>query len=203
MSWLKQNRALLIVQIIGTPLVVAWFLLFYFQTHSPIAFVLLALLPVSAVLNIRLINRHRERQWDPAARRDNDTGTRLSPTTTLYSSGASFSRWVGAADVPGSLGRVNATTPLAVLELNAPVLRLRLRPQLLSRLFGMSNLRVEPADVEAIFPAKGRLKYPAVCIRPRGGPPFYFLLRDRAPVLTTLAEAGFPVDWEERAYSPS
>jgi hypothetical protein len=34
-------------------------------------------------------------------------------------------------------------------------------------------------------------------------PPFYFLLGDRTSILTTLAAAGFPVEWEERAYSPS
>jgi hypothetical protein len=203
-SWLKQNRALLITQIIGVPIVVAWFLYFYSQTHSPIAFVLIALIPVFAVLNIRLINRARERQRDTAARRDVPTGTLLSPQTTVpHGSGAPFGRWVGAADVPGNMGRLNATTPLAVLELNGPWLTLRIRPQFLSNLFGARALRVEPGGLEAIFPSKGRLRYPAICIRPHGEPPFYFLLGDRASILTTLAAAGFPVEWEERAYSPS
>ncbi|HUC12920.1 MAG TPA: hypothetical protein VMS00_00575 [Acidimicrobiales bacterium] len=157
-----------------------------------------------AVLNIRLINRGRERQRDPAARRDVRTGTLLSPRTTVpYGSGVAFGRWVGAASVPSNLGRMNASTPLAVLELNGPLLTLRIRPQVLSKLFGVQALRVEPGGVEAIFPAKGRLRYPAICIRPRGEPPFYFLLGDRASILTTLAAAGFPIEWEERAYSPS
>jgi len=203
LSWLKKNRPLLVVQIIGTPVVIAWFLLFYFQTHSPVAFVLLALLPVSAVLNVRLINRRRERQGDPAARRDQHTGTRLSPAPLHYASDMAYGRWVGAADIPGNLGRTNASTPLAVLELNVTVLTLRVRPQFLSRLFGMGTLSVEPPGVEAIYPAKGRLRYPAICIRPRGQPPFYFLVRDRASILTTLAAAGFPVDWGEREYSAS
>lgn len=185
MSWLKQNRPLLIAQIVGTPLVIAWFLLFYFETHSPVAFVLLALLPVSAVLNMRLINRRRERQGDQEARRDDHTGTRLSPTPLPYVSGTPQGRWVGAADVPGNLGRMNASTPLAVLELNGNVLTLRVRPHFLVRLFGMSTLRVEPSGVESIFPAKGRLRYSAVCIRPQGRPPFYFLLGDRASLLHT------------------
>ena len=201
---MRQNRPLLIIQIVGTPLVLAWFLYFYFQTHSPIAFVLIGLLPVFAVLNVRLINRGRERQRDPAARRDVHTGALLSPWATApYGSGVPFGRWVGAASVPGNLGRMNASTPLAVLELNGPLLTLRIRPRFISKLFGMSTLRVEPDGVEAIFPAKGRLRYPAICIRPRGEPPFYFLLGDRASILTTLAAAGFPVEWEERAYSPS
>jgi hypothetical protein len=204
LSWLKQNRPLLIIQIVGIPLVVAWFLYFYSQTHSPIAFVLIALLPVFAVLNIVRINRARERQRDPAARRDVHTGTLLSAQTTVsYGSGVPFGHWVGAADVPGNLGRMNATTPLAVLELNGPLLTLRIRPQLLSKLFGVRVLLVEPGGVEAIFPAKGRIRYPAICIRPHGEPPFYFLLGDRTSILTTLAAAGFPVEWEERVYSPS
>ncbi len=97
---------------------------------------------------------------------------------------------------------MNASTPLAVLELNGPLLTLRIRPTFISRLFGVSTLRVEPDRVEAIFPAKGRMRYPAICIRPYGEPPFYFLLGDRASILTTLAAAGFPVEWEERAYFP-
>lgn len=204
LSWLKQNRPLLIIQIVGLPLVVAWFLYFYFQTHSPTAFVLIALLPVFAGLNVLRINRGRERQRDPAARRDVYTGTLLSPRTAVpYGSGVPLGSWVGGADVPGNLGRMNASAPLAVLELNGPVLTLRIRPRFLSKLFGMRNLRVEPAGVEAIFAAKGRMRYPAICIRPLGEPPFYFLLGDRASILTTLAAAGFPVEWEERAYSPS
>jgi hypothetical protein len=67
----------------------------------------------------------------------------------------------------------------------------------------MKTMQVEPTGVEAVFPAKGRLRYPAICIRPLGQPPFYFLLRDRQSILTTLATAGFPVEWEERAYSQS
>jgi hypothetical protein len=172
-SWLKQNRPLLIVEIIAVPLVLAWFLFFYFQTHSPIALVLIGLTPVFAVLNIVRVNRARQRQADPAARRDVHTGALLSPLSTIpYDSGVPSGRWVGAADVAGNLGRMNASVPLAVLELNGPLLTLQIRPQFLSRLFGMRTLRVAPLGVEAIFPAKGRLRYSAICIRPHGEPPF-------------------------------
>jgi hypothetical protein len=117
-GWLKANRRLLIIQIVAIPLVVAWFLYFYFQTHSAFAFVLIALLPVFAVLNILRVNRARERQGDPAFRRDVPTGVWVAPQTAVaYPPAVAVARWVGAADVPGSLGRMNATTPLAVLEL--------------------------------------------------------------------------------------
>lgn len=203
-GWLKENRPLLISQIVGIPLVVAWFLYFYFQTHSAFALVLIALIPVFAVLNILKVNRARERQQDPATRRDVPTGASIAPIAgTRSRQAASVARWVGAADVPGTLGRINASTPLAVLELSGSSLMLRIRPQLLSRFFGMRALRVEPAGVDAIFPSKGRLRTSAICIRPHGQPPFYFLLGDRASILTTLAAAGFPVEWEEQTYSPS
>jgi hypothetical protein len=204
LSWLKGNRGLLISQIVGLPLVVAWFLHFYFQTHSAMALILIALIPVFAVLNILRVNKARERQRDPGARRDVPTGGAVAPQTAIpYGSAAHAARWVGAADVPGDLGRVKATTPLAVLELRGPLLMLWIRPQFISRLFGMRTLRVEPTGVDAIFPAKGRLRSSAICIRPHGQPPFYFLLGDRASILTTLDAAGFPVEWQERTYSPS
>jgi hypothetical protein len=201
---LKGNRPLLISQMVGVPLLVAWFLYFYFQTHSLFALVLIALIPVFAVLNILNVNRARERQRDPDNRRDVPTGASVAPLARAWDRPtAGLARWVGAADVPGNLGRVNATTPLAVLELSGSSLMLRIRPQLLSRFFGIRALRVEPAGVDAIFPAKGRLRASAICIRPHGLPPFYFLVGDRASILTTLGAAGFPVEWEERTYSPS
>lgn len=203
-SWLKENRPLLIAQIIGTPLAIAWLLYFYFRTHSAFALILIALLPVFAVLNVLLINRARGRQGDPTTRRDIPTGAPLaSPATMPYRPGAPSTQWVGAADIPGSLGRMNASTPLAVLELVDRTLTLRIRPQFLGRLFGAKTLQVEPTGVEAVFPARGRLRSRAVCIRPIGQPPFYFFLGDRQSILTTIAAAGFPVSWEERAYSQS
>jgi hypothetical protein len=78
-SWPKENRRLLIIQIIAIPLVVAWFLYFYFQTHSAFAVVLIDLLPDFAVLNVLRVNRARERQGDPASCRDVPTGAWLAP----------------------------------------------------------------------------------------------------------------------------
>jgi hypothetical protein len=64
---------------------------------------------------------------------------------------------------------------------------------------------VSPSDVEAVFPARGRLRSAAIGIRPRNEPPAYFFTvgQDRSVILTTLATAGFPVDWNERRYSYS
>jgi hypothetical protein len=57
--------------------------------------------------------------------------------------------------MPGSMGRMNASTPLAVLELSGPQLSLRVRPRFLMAMFGAKPLAVSPAEVEAVFPARG------------------------------------------------
>jgi hypothetical protein len=82
--------------------------------------------------------------------------------------------------------------------------------------FGVEPLSLSPAEVEAVYPARGRLRAPAIGIRPLHGPPSYFLtapgrLRwyfgpwsgDRASILSAIEAAGFPVEWEERNFSRS
>lgn len=57
LDWLWSNRPLLISQIIGLLLVVAWFLFGYFHGHSPFALVLICLIPAFAVINVLRVNR--------------------------------------------------------------------------------------------------------------------------------------------------
>jgi hypothetical protein len=98
---------------------------------------------------------------------------------------------------------MNASTPLAVLEIRERSLTLRVRPSFLAALFGAKGLVVTPEQVEVIFPARGRLRHKAIGIRPIGEAPSYFLTvgGDRAPILSAIATAGFPVDWDERGFS--
>lgn len=206
-SWLKSNRPLLIAQMIGIPLVIAWLLLFYFKTRDAFALVLLFLLPVSAVANVAIVNRSRGRLADPNARRDSLTGDVVAPDPALSLPLRTTQqlRWTGAADVPGSMGRINASTPLGVMEIAPGRLTLRVRPRFMTSIFGAKALVVAPADVEVIFPARRQLRYRAVGIRPLGEPPSYFITprENRALVLSAAAAAGFPVQWEERDYSYS
>ena len=58
----------------------------------------------------------------------------------IFSYDAPFPGWTGAADLPGTMGRMNATTPLAVLEVANQTLTLRLRPHFLGSLFGFKIL---------------------------------------------------------------
>ena len=196
----------MIAEIIGVPLVVAWLLFAYFNGHDAFALVILALLPFFAVANLVILNRARGRLADPATRRDSHTGQIVSPVLTQPPPDRRIQeqRWIGAADVPGSMGRMNATMPLGVLELSGALLTLRVRPRFLTAMFGAKPLVVSPAEVDAIFPARGRLRSSATGIRPHGTPPSYFLLGgDRASILSAIAAAGFPVQWEERSYSYS
>jgi hypothetical protein len=91
--------------------------------------------------------------------------------------------------------------PLAVLELDGSSLALRMRPRFLERLFAGDPLVVQPADLEAVFPATGMLRSPGVGLRPHGRHVYYFWTRQRESVLTALAAAGWPVSWEERRFT--
>ena len=199
MDWLWSNRPILIAQIIALPIAVLWFLFVYFHGGGFFALVLICLIPVFAVANVVIITRSRRRLSDPAVRRDRPTGETVAPVLTP----GPFGRWTGAADMPGSMGRMNASTPLAVLELSGSSLTLRVRPSFLASLFGAKALVVSPDQVEEVFPARGRLRSKAICIRPINQPPSYFLTvgGDRAPILSAIAAAGFRVEWDERGFS--
>jgi hypothetical protein len=69
LDWLWSNRPLLIAQIIGVPLVVAWLLYAYFHGHVTFALVLVFLLPVFAFANVVIISRSRRRLSDSSAAR--------------------------------------------------------------------------------------------------------------------------------------
>jgi hypothetical protein len=206
LSWLKSNRPLLLAQLIGTPLVIAWLLFSYFDTHDGFVLILLILIPVFAVINVATVNRSRGRLADTGARRDSLTGDVIAPGQVRGSPPSNIQplRWIGAANVPASLGRMNASTPLGVLELELGRITLRIRPEFLAKMFGFEALVASPADVESVFPARVRFGYRAVGIRPFGKPPYYFLCAgDRGSILSTVAAAGFLVQWDERKYSYS
>jgi hypothetical protein len=207
LSWLKSNRPLLIAEIIGITLVAGWLLFAYFNGHDAFALVILALLPVFAVANLVIVNRTRGRLADPTTRRDETTGLVLSPGQigTYPTMQIERYRWTGAADMPGSMGRMHASMPLGVLELYGGQLSIRVRPRFLMVMFGAKPLVVSPADVEAVFPARVRLRYAAIGVRPRNQPPAYFLVmgQDRTPILNAIAASSFLVEWEERRYSIS
>jgi hypothetical protein len=163
--------------------------------------------------------RNGRRLHEPANRNDRRTGQTLMPPapTGIPAVGESATQWTGAADLPTPFGRISSTNPLAVLAIADSTLTLRLRPEALARwTCGVEPLALNPSEVEAVYPAHGRLRAPAIGIRPLHGPPSYFLtapgrLRwyfgpwsaDRALILSAIEAAGFPVEWEERTFSRS
>ncbi len=73
----------------------------------------------------------------------------------------------------------------------------------LNKMFGIQRLSVNPESVSAIYPSRARLRTKAIAIRPKHEPPSYFLTvgNDRSTILSAIAAAGFPVEWDERRYS--
>jgi hypothetical protein len=109
-------------------------------------------------------------------------------------------RWVGGANVPGSLGRMNATSPLAVLELTDSSLNLYCRPRLIARLFGIGRVVATNSDGLEAFPVTGKMGASGVGLGRSGDAVVYFWTKRREDVLQALASAGFRVSWGERRY---
>lgn len=194
-----------LAQVTGSILLIAWGAYVYEHFHTIFGLFLVLLAPVAAFTNRGMARRSRQRLTDSATRSDERTGESLTPVinaTSVHPTPTPV-RWVGAADVLGGVGRINASTPLAVLELQGDVLTLRVRGGFLNKMFGIQRLTVDPESVSAIYPSRARLRTKAIAIRPWRQPPSYFLTigNDRATILTALAAAGFPVEWDERRYS--
>ena len=93
------------------------------------------------------------------------------------------------------MGRLNATWPFATLELSGASLKLAIVP---GRLFGVKPLSAGPSAVALAFPVRGRFGAVGIAIRPPAFPDSYFWTHRQTEVLAALAEAGFPVSWEEQ-----
>jgi hypothetical protein len=201
----KIPRRAIIAQLAGIPLGIAGGLFIYFGAHQAFGLVIAALAGPAALFNLLFAARSQRRLADPSARLDQLTGQIVTPVPAFAApiGRMPVTRWVGAADVPSGLGRTNVTFPLGLLELTGPALTLRIRPAFLTGMFGMKPLVVSPREVEAVFPARVRLRSAAIGIRPYGQPPSYFLTLDnnRAAILTALGDAGFPIEWSEHKFS--
>jgi hypothetical protein len=210
-------RRFFVANVLGVCVGVSVGLAIYIGQNSDYGLVIVFWALVGSPLFLRRQLRNGRRLHDPTERRDQLTGRTLTPPAVVEGvvTGKRAAQWTGAADVPTFLGRINATNPLARLELGDSALTLRLRPAFLIRWqFACEPLVLSPSEVEGVFPARGRLRAPAIGIRPLHGPPSYFLTApgpvrwyfgawsaDRASILSAMSEAGFPVEWEERSCS--
>jgi hypothetical protein len=210
-------RRFLVVNVIGTCTVVALGLALYIGQNSDIGLFVAVWALVAAPITWWLAVQSRRRLYDATRREDRRTGQILTrpPVSKVSDTLNSASQWIGGADVPGLYWRVNTGVPFAMLEVVDSSLILRVRPEAFARLtWGIETLVVSPSEVEAVFPARSRLRVPAIGIRPLHGPPSYFLTAplkpqwyvrsrsaDRSSILSVIEAAGFPVEWEERRFS--
>jgi hypothetical protein len=146
-----------------------------------------------------LFGRSASRLAEVSVRKERLTGRMLQPTMVPrpYAPNGAW-RWVGGAALPGAFGRVNATWPLAVLDILGGELWLRVRAQSLARMFGAGELHTPPADNVIVFPVRGRVGSKGIGISVAGGSPYYFLRNNQSEMLTTIAFVGFNVEWRER-----
>lgn len=106
-------------------------------------------------------------------------------------------RWVGAGTMPSSLGYMQATIPLAVMELSGRRLVVRLRPRLLGKITGTNSLEIEPASGVTVLPVRSNWTWQGMEIRVQGRQSYYFWTRKRAEIMAALAAAGFDISSEE------
>jgi hypothetical protein len=212
-------RRFLVWNLIGVCVAVPLGLVLYIGQNSDFGLAITIWALVATPITWRWQIQNGRRLHDPANRKDRRTGQTLMPpaATEILATDENATRWTGAADVPTPFGRISATNPLALLAVVDSTLTLRLRPEALARwTCGVEPLALSPSEVETVYPARGRLRAPAIGIRPLNGPPSYFLtapgrLRwyfgpwsaDRASILSAIEAAGFPVEWEEHAFSRS
>jgi hypothetical protein len=89
---------------------------------------------------------------------------------------------------------------LAVIEVGAGLLKLRVRPALLRLMFGIENLSAAADPGTIIFPAH-KYGQTGIEIRRESLPSCYFWTGHRSDLLASLAGAGFRVSTEEQAMS--
>jgi hypothetical protein len=89
---------------------------------------------------------------------------------------------------------------LAVMEVGARILKLRVRPALLRLMFGIENLSAAADHGTMIFPAH-KFGQTRIEIRRERLPSYYFWTGHRSDLLASLVGAGFRVSTEEQAMS--
>jgi hypothetical protein len=138
---------------------------------------------------------------DPAAGGE-PTGrimARVEPGGATWSAERQAWRWTGGGSVPGSIGRVHASKPLAVLELSATALTLRIRPKAIGGMFGAGSFTWIASDPVVLYPVRGRwvsFNRGLAMEGPSGR--CYFLTFHPERILAALEQQRFPVSWSER-----
>lgn len=96
-----------------------------------------------------------------------------------------------------SMGRLNASSPLATLRAAPGWARIEIRPALTSRLMGYQAHTFQADTATTAFPVGGRLRTTGIGHQSTNEPPSYFWCSGREEILTALGGCGFRVDWQE------
>jgi hypothetical protein len=107
--------------------------------------------------------------------------------------------WTGGGNVPGSIGRVNATFPFAALELSGSALTLRIRPKAIGGIFGAGSFTWMASDLVVIYPVRDRwVRFNrGLAIESAAGLCYFWAVQPE-PLLAALERHHFPVSWGER-----
>jgi len=128
--------------------------------------------------------------------------SRVPPGAKWSADGQAWT-WTGGGNVPASFGRMNATMPLAVLELSSVALTLRFRPRAIGAfgaMFGAGHSFTWTAsDLVGIYPVRGRWVSfrRGLGIESRSGVCYFWTFQPEG-ILGALEQQHFPVSWRER-----
>ena len=150
--------------------------------------------PPAGIVQVHLARRRMLRPHDPAWKATPDARV-LTPSHLPLLPPQGF-RWIGGCNVPGGLGRIYASFPLAVLMAAPGWTRIELRPRVAQRLFGYRPVTFEPDTDTTIYPAR-RGFVRGVGLQTGRQAPSYFWSTDQQTILTALAGCGFRVVWVE------
>jgi hypothetical protein len=112
-------------------------------------------------------------------------------------------RWVGAGTMPGSLGYLQATWPLSVLELSSEGISLRLRPRLFAKITGTEPLKVGFSNAVIILPVRSQRTWQGIEFRVQGQQSYYFWTKRRSEIFASFVRAGCEVSDDDESKPPA
>lgn len=129
-------------------------------------------------------------------RRRRLVGPQSWPTRSTDASDAGVPqiRIVGGANVPTGYMRINASWPLATLQYDGRQVAVTVR----GGLFGAKPLFAGPQELASVFMVRGAYRTRGIGFRLIDGREWYFWTTDRERILSTLAQAGYPVSADEQ-----
>jgi hypothetical protein len=94
---------------------------------------------------------------------------------------------------------MQATLPLAVLEVSGSQLTLRIRPHFLAKLAGIEYLVTQPGPGVTCAPVGSNSTWQGIEITGPERPSYYFWTNRRAEVMAYLLQAGFTISQQDAA----